>query len=87
MPLTPSQATKLEAAVAVINELLAESNLPPKGGLSRGPDGRHLDDAAVKTLYAAFAKGMTPYQAHKHFGIAYRAARLRYDAWTASKTS
>lgn len=81
MNLSPTDRAKLAAALPVLERLLAET-AGPSVKLSRGPDGRHLDQQGIDDLHAAFQAGMTPYAASKHFGIAYRAARLRHDAWT-----
>lgn len=83
--LSQADIAKLNAAVAVIQRLTSETSLPQGGTLSRGPDGRHLDAKGVEDLHAAFESGMNPYQASKHFGLAYRAASLRYTAWKDSK--
>jgi hypothetical protein len=83
--LSQADIAKLKAVLPVIEKLLAEADLPQGGALSRGPDGRHLDAKGVEDLHAAFEGGMNPYQASKHFGLAYRAASLRYTAWKASK--
>jgi hypothetical protein len=85
MNLSQTDVAKLKAAVAVIERILSQADQPLTGTLSRGPDGRHLDAKGVEDLHAAFASGMSAYQAHKHFKIAYRAASLRYAAWEASK--
>lgn len=83
--LSQSDIAKLKAALPIIEKLVAESTVPSGGTLSRGPDGRHLDAKGVEDLHAAFESGMNPYQASKHFGLAYRAASLRYTAWKDSK--
>ena len=84
MKLTPSQRAKLQAAQAVIQELLDQDDQghAPEA-LERGPDGRHLSAKGQAQLYSAFDAGLTAYQAHKKYNIAYRAARLRYDVWRA----
>lgn len=83
--LSASDITKLKAARDVIDRVLTQAAiqaaLPQADELSRGPDGRHLDDEGVKKLYRCFAAGMTPYGAHIQFGISYRAASLRYESW------
>lgn len=83
--LSQADIAKLKAALPVIEKLISENNLPQTATLSRGPDGRHLDAKGVEDLHAAFESGMNPYQASKHFGLAYRAASLRYAAWKDSK--
>lgn len=83
--LSQADIAKLKAALPVIEKLISENNLPQTATLSRGPDGRHLDAKGVEDLHAAFESGMNPYQASKHFGLAYRAASLRYSAWRDSK--
>lgn len=83
--LSQAEVAKLKAALPVIEKLISDNSMPQAATLSRGPDGRHLDAKGVEDLHAAFERGMNPYQASKHFGLAYRAASLRYTAWKASK--
>ena len=75
------------AALGRFLKMVDEANIVAPVSLSRGPDGIHLDEEGVSALYSYFDQGGTAYGAKKKFGIAYRAAKLRYDMWSKAQVA